>query len=258
MNFIKKIDKLILFGILKLIYNKLSFFFEKIYKKRFLNSFEYEQNNYYNFKDTLLSKLSDKYGCDKGYNVLENRIFYNNWHPHNYTDYYSSLFDHTRENIKKVFECGIGTNDINIPSSMGKDYVPGASLKIWRDYFPNANIYGADIDTNILFESERIKTFYVNQLEKNEIERMWNNIGTNNFDLMIDDGLHSLEAGICLFENSYDKLREGGIYIIEDVDPSYLNDLSKHLMNKNQIEVITLKSKKHIFMKDNNLIIIRK
>jgi len=37
------------------------------------------------------------------------------------------------------------------------------------------------------------------------------------FVLMIDDGLHTFEAGICLFENSFAKLRERGLYIIEDV-----------------------------------------
>ena len=45
---------------------------------------------------------------------------------------------------------------------MGK---PGASLRVWRDYFPNAIIYGADIDKDILFAEERIKTFYIDQLD---------------------------------------------------------------------------------------------
>ena len=206
----------------------------------------------------MLSELCDKYGSDKGYNKIENRIFYNNWHPHNYTDYYSSLFEHSRIGIKKIFECGIGTNNPDIPSSMGKEYKPGGSLKMWRDYFPNANVYGADIDKDILFESERIKTFYVNQLEKNSIEEMWSNIGVNNFDIIIDDGLHTYDAGKCMFDNSFNKLRVGGIYIIEDVDPFYLHDLSSYLGSKNNIEIITLKSKQKKFLRDNNLIIVRK
>ena len=37
------------------------------------------------------------------------------------------------------------------------------------------------------------------------------------FDLMIDDGLHSYEAGICLLENSFDRLKKNGMYIIENV-----------------------------------------
>ena len=156
---IKKIDKLIFFGFLRIVYIKI----KDLLNLNHLKSFEYKHINYYNYKKTLLSELCDKYGTDKGFNILENRVFYNNWHPHTYTDYYSSLFDHTRQNIKKIFECGIGTNNPEIPSSMGKKYDPGGSLKVWRDYFPNAKIYGADIDKEILFETERIKTFYVNQ-----------------------------------------------------------------------------------------------
>ncbi len=251
---IKKIDKIIFFGFLRLLYIKIK---DRLNLNN-LKSFDYKYTNYYNYKKTLLSELCDKYGSDKGYNKIENRIFYNNWHPHNYTDYYSSLFEHSRISIKKIFECGIGTNNPDIPSSMGKEYKPGGSLKMWRDYFPNADVYGADIDKDILFESERIKTFYVNQLEKDSIKKMWDNIGEDDFDIIIDDGLHTLNAGICMFENSFNKLRDGGIYIIEDVDPYYLHDLSSYLEDKNNIEIITLKSKNKKFLRDNNLIVVRK
>ena len=251
---IKKIDELILFGFLRFIYIKIK---DRL-NLNHLKSFDYKYINHYNYKKTLLSELCDKYGSDKGYNKIENRIFYNNWHPHNYTDYYSSLFDHARNDIKKIFECGIGTNNPDIPSSMGIEYEPGGSLKMWRDYFPNAEVYGADIDKNILFESERIQTFYVNQLEKDSIKKMWDNIGEDNFDVIIDDGLHTYDAGKCMFDNSFNKLRVGGIYIIEDVDPFYLHDLSSYLGSKNNIEIITLKSKDKKFLRDNNLIIVRK
>jgi len=251
---IGKIDRAIFFGLLKFLYIKLTDY----QNLRSLGNFKYSYKNYYNYKKTLLSELADKYGTDKGFNILENRIFYNNWHPHNYTDYYSSLFDHARENVKKVFECGIGTNNPNFPSSMGREYSPGGSLKMWRDYFPNAEIYGADIDKDILFKSERIKTFHVDQLDPSSLEKMWKNINVDNFDIIIDDGLHTLEAGICMFENSFNKLRNGGIYIIEDVDPSYLKELSIYLGVKNNIEIVVLKSKNKKLLRDNNLIVIRK
>jgi hypothetical protein len=141
---------------------------------------------------------------------------------------------------------------------MGKQYLPGSSLRMWRDYFFNAEIYGADIDQNILFEDLRIKTFHVNQLSKTSIEKMWANIKVDNFDLIIDDGLHSFDAAVTLFNNSFSKLKNGGIYIIEDVDPSYLNDLSSYLQIFNDIEVISLKSINHKLLRDNNLIVVRK
>jgi len=250
---ISKIDRLLLFGLIKFVYLKV----KNYLNLKHLKNFKYEYKNFYNYKRTLLSELCDKYGTDKGFNRIENRIFYNNWHPHNYTDYYSSLFDHSRTNIKRVFECGIGTNNPNLPSSMGSEYIPGGSLKVWRDYFPNAQIYGADIDEKILFQEDRIKTFYVNQLDENSIKKMWSEIKINNFDLIIDDGLHTLEAGISLFDNSFKYLRNGGIYIIEDVDPSYLKSLSNYLENKNNVEIISLKAKNKKLLRDNNLIVIR-
>ena len=94
---IGKIDRLLLFGLIKYLYLKL-----KNYRSlRYLKKFNYRYNNYYNYKKTFLSELCDKHGTDKGYDKIENRIFYNNWLPHNYTDYYSSLFDHSRINVKK-------------------------------------------------------------------------------------------------------------------------------------------------------------
>jgi hypothetical protein len=132
----------------------------------------------------------------------------------------------------------------------------GASLRVWRDYFENSLIYGADIDKEILFESDRIKTFYVDQLNEHSIKEMWSNINKSNFDIIFDDGLHSFEAGITMFLNSFDKLRKNGIYIIEDVGFNYLKKLADTLSKYNP-EIITLNDNntKH---GNNNLILIRK
>ena len=54
-------------------------------------------------------------------------------------------------------------------TSTGK---PGASLKVWKDYFKNAKIFGADIDKRILFQEERINTYEVNQLDPSSIKKM--------------------------------------------------------------------------------------
>ena len=56
---------------------------------------------------------------------------------------------------------------------MTENGIPGVSLRVWIDYFFNAKIYGGDIDKEILFEEERSKTFYVDQLNSNSIKSMW-------------------------------------------------------------------------------------
>ena len=54
---------------------------------------------------------------------------------------------------------------------MGKYGKPGASVKAFRDFFSNANIYGADIDKEILFKEHKISTFYVDQTNINTLNQ---------------------------------------------------------------------------------------
>jgi hypothetical protein len=164
----------------------------------------------------LLTILCDKYGSDKGSYNLKSPYF--NWTAHTYTYFYIRRFESIRETVKNVFELGIGTNNPEIPSSMGINGMPGASLRVWKDYFPNAKIFGADIDAGTMFEEERISTFIVDQLDKNSISDMFNKIGVSDFDIMIDDGLHTFSAGITLFSQGIKHLKKNGIYVIEDIN----------------------------------------
>jgi hypothetical protein len=79
---------------------------------------------------------------------------------HNYTTIYSVLFGKLHDQPFLIFELGLGTNNPNFPVNMGINGRPGASLRAWRELFPRALVYGADIDRDILFEEDRIKTFY--------------------------------------------------------------------------------------------------
>jgi len=211
---------------------------------------------YINTMNNEISKLCEKYGSDKGYVEFGKKVPYE-WTPHTFSNFYHHLFDYCRDNIQLVFECGIGTNNPTIPSNMTTTGKPGASLRVWRDYFKNAEIYGADIDEKVLFSENRIKTFYVNQLESKSIRDMWSNINKENFDIILDDGLHNFEAGAQLFKHSYDKLRKCGLYIIEDVGHIYFYKLLELLKEFNP-EGVELTSKNYSQYYDNNLIIIRK
>jgi len=94
---------------------------------------------------------------------------------------------------------------------------PGGSLRMWEEYFPLARIFGADIDSKCLFQEGRISTFQMDQTDPHSVKNFWTQVGESSFDLMIDDGLHEFRAGKCLFENSFENLRVGGFYVIEDV-----------------------------------------
>lgn len=159
--------------------------------------------------------LCDHYGSDKGTRSAGPHPY--GHPPHTYADFYATLFEHCRYSVRKVFECGLGTTDPTIPSNMGVTGRPGASLRAWRDYFPNAVIYGADIDVSTLFTEDRISTFQLDQTCPQSIAALWQNPALSDFDLIVDDGLHTFEAGVTFFENSYSRVRPGGLYIIEDV-----------------------------------------
>ena len=154
---------------------------------------------------TKMCRVMTKYGSDKG-------------RPNNYTPLYSALFEERRGQPVRIFELGLGTNDPNAPSNMGVFGAPGASLRGWRELFPNALVYGADIDRKILFQEGRIKTFYCDQLDPSSIRELWSHPDLQGgVDIIIEDGLHTVEANVSFLEASIDHLRPGGIYVTEDI-----------------------------------------
>ena len=205
--------------------------------------------------DNIISKLCEKYGSDKGFINPDEKKPYS-WMPHSYASYYYSIFNLSKDDIKLIFECGLGTNNPNLASNMTETGMPGASLRVWKDYFRNAKIYGGDIDKDILFEEGRIKTFYVDQLDTSSINSMWKNINLEDFDIIIDDGLHTPEANLNFFFNSFDKLKNNGIYIIEDVKNKHLSYIQEKLKDYDT-EIVSL-SNKFINAYGRNLIGIRK
>jgi len=190
---------------------------------RVKKNLKYKYTVYYNKLNSELSSLCSNFGTNKGY-ILDNKIQrLNPKFCQDYSDFYNDLFSFSKDSVKKVFELGIGTVDKNKMYNMsflGEDYKPGGSLRVWKYFFKNADIYGADIDKNILFFEDRIKTFYVDQSNIDSIKLLWKNINEENFDIIIDDGCHRYEETIVFFENSVERLRDGGLYIIEDILPS--------------------------------------
>lgn len=148
----------------------------------------------------------------------------NGWH--NYTVMYHHLFNPIRHKSLCIFEMGLGTNNLAYKSNMGPEGRFGASLYGWEQYFPNALVFGADIDADLSVTTDRIKTFYADQTSPNSLKTLWATFQLQNkqFDIIVDDGLHEFHAGKTMFENSFYKVKPGGVYIIEDI-----NNSEKHL-----------------------------
>jgi hypothetical protein len=213
----------------------------------------------YNFDQTQSTPLCEIMGrnkSDKGHININN-----SWH--NYTTFYYSIFNELTNKKLRIFELGLGTNNVNLPSNMGIDGIPGASLYGWEEFFPNSFIFGADIDTNILFDTDKIKTFYCDQTNPESIKNMWNKPQlTENFDIIIEDGLHKFHANVCFFDNSIHKLNPNGYYIIEDIDnneiPLFTNKI-KEWENKYPELLFTLLKIPSLHNSiDNNLLVVFK
>ena len=145
-----------------------------------------------------LNEIAIKYGVDK----LELGFL-----PH-----YENRLEPIRNNVTKVLEIGVET---------------GCSHRMWLEYFPNATVYGYDIfetgyeefkklqkgnpnlDRSVLYKGDQSN---INHL--NEFLQLYG----NNFDLIIDDGMHSPLANLNLILSSIEYLKKGGCLVIEDIN----------------------------------------
>lgn len=66
---------------------------------------------------------------------------------------------------------------------------------------------------------ERGKDLYTlgGSIKSFEFFNLWKIFCDKQFEIIIDDGLHTFKTGISTFENSFHKLKPNGIYVIEDV-----------------------------------------
>jgi len=144
---------------------------------------------------------------------------------HKYLDFYQKLLP-KRTFKGRLLEIGV---------------MDGASLKMWREYYPNAEIIGIDIeDKSHLYNDDwKIpKTIDIRQIDGTDTKQL-TDLGM--FDIIIDDGSHYTADQQKSFEHLYlNQLNPKGFYIIEDLhtslNPNYVNskrntiDYLKHAM----------------------------
>lgn len=151
-----------------------------------------------------LKKLLDEQGSDKA-------------SKHNYHLVLGRIL-HERARFKAVLEIGLGSNNPRILSNMTVRRRPGASVRAFRDFLPNAQIYGADYDRGALFQDDRISTFFVDQTDPKTLQSLAALL-PDALDLIIDDGLHSPTANLATLDFALPLLAEGGWIVIEDINP---------------------------------------
>lgn len=125
---------------------------------------------------------------------------------HRFTDFYHKFFGPIRQQVTGLCEFGIAY---------------GSSLRMWQEYFPNANIVGFDVRPELLFEEPRIKTYLAGQHEVDLIESY---LGDRTFDIVIDDACHIMSYQIATFKHAWKYVRPGGFYVIEDLHTSLMEE----------------------------------
>jgi hypothetical protein len=171
---------------------------------------------------TPLCQLARKYGSDK-YSA-----------KHSYTPWYWEQFKDRRNSVRKVVEIGVGE---------------GASLRMWREFFPNAWVYGMDIDSARCFYDDRITVWEGDQASAYDLAGLAQNVGPD-VDLFIDDGSHKPEQQRFTCEYVMPQLHPGVTYVIEDV----IDDTPWATLVPYSVEVPKLERRRR---HDNRLVVVR-
>lgn len=139
---------------------------------------------------------------------------------HDYYIYYSNVLSEM-SNIE-LLEIGLGTKNPQIPSTMyfylqdmNFNSTPCACLKSFKRFLNDeSNIYGADVDKDILINESGIHCEFVDQLDPLSIENLF--VGKT-FDFVIIDGLHHISSDLNSIIYLIDRVKIGGSLVIEDI-----------------------------------------
>ena len=119
----------------------------------------------------------------------------------NYLVYYWMHFRDIRLDVKSVLEIGVQTD---------------RSIRMWEEFFPNAMIYGIDIDPKCKeFEGGRRKILIGDQSDSDFLHNVLSQV-SEPFDIIIDDGSHCVTHQLKSFDFLFPHLSDHGIYVIED------------------------------------------
>lgn len=130
---------------------------------------------------------------------------------HRYTQHYQRFFEPLREEQFVLLEIGIGGY-----RHTGQG---GASLKMWKHFFPRAQIVGLDLQDKRFVEADRIKVYQGDQSDAQLLHRIVDEVGTPR--IIVDDGSHYSHHIRATFDVLFPLLADGGYYCIEDTQTSY-------------------------------------
>lgn len=122
-----------------------------------------------------------------------------------YINHYQEYFEAIREKSITLLEIGV---------------YRGASLRMWREYFPNARIYGIDISRAYIHQWPGIPVFIGDATSKTFLQICLDDM--IDVDIVIDDASHKTTDQAVVFDFLFPKLNPNGIYVCEDLSTSFM------------------------------------
>ncbi|MFI5882995.1 class I SAM-dependent methyltransferase [Streptomyces sp. NPDC051554] len=144
-------------------------------------------------------------------NELAVRFRSDKWGGHWYTPHYDRYFAPLRDQAVNLLEIGIGGYD---DPDQG-----GASLRMWKHYFPRGTVHGLDVHEKRGIAEPRLEPLLGDQSDASYLAALALEKGP--FDIVIDDGSHLNDHVLTSFRALFPHVRPGGLYVIEDTQTAY-------------------------------------
>lgn len=167
-----------------------------------------------------LQELAEKYKTDKAH--------------HGYCVIYDKKLSARRDEPLNILEIGV--------------YM-GGSLRVWREYFPNATIHGMDVNIERCGEVKGCSLHKIDVANTQLLEELAVKYGP--WDLIIDDGSHTMKHQQHSFDVLWPHVKPGGFFIIEDIHTSFMPKFALHSADTSKHKEATyfmaecIKYKKH-------------
>lgn len=151
-------------------------------------------------------------------------------------EFYQRHFESRQKSVKSVLEIGI---------------YGGESILLWQDYFYNAKIYGLDIEkrpNKVEFETANDRLVLLDQIDaynKSTIRSLLA-MEPSGFDIVIDDGPHTLESMVFYIMNYLPLVKRGGVFVLEDIIDLNWTPILRGLVDET-LKQFAPKSKKFIY-----------
>lgn len=160
------------------------------------------------YSDNELMRLCNAARSDKG-----SETYWGGGFPHFYALTYEALFSSFRDQRFNLLEIGLdaGSHGSGRPTD-------APSLRVWREFFANATLYGYDIHDFGFFGQRDTQVFRGDQSSRADIGRFLQAAGMPRFKVVLDDGSHASSHQQVSLATLFERVEPSGLYVIEDLD----------------------------------------